>query len=191
MKSSDFFDKKNKKKITQKESWYIFSIVVLSLVLIVLMVVFWQNPFLTNQPTKEGLMPIGENVNVLVEENGSNSIVQYFYGASLPSSKINEEIFVTLKSAQEDCSVRAKVFTYVNNKLVEINVLATNDWKKLQDGYYYLNQNLTQNLRIKFATEIVLPDESVGINSSNSYPLIITFETLPISCNYENIWKIN
>ena len=187
MEKSDFF---KKSKIPAKESWYIFTICTMSLVLIVLGVLFFQNPFLTNNPEVSGLSYLGQDAIITVEDNGSGSQSFYFYGSVLPNMKIDQNVSVTLKPTATDCAVRAKVYYIFENQALPLNIITTSDWQKNNDGYYYLNQNLVPNLTTKFLQGIITPSAEVGLNSANIYSYIVSFETLPTTTEYEKIWKI-
>lgn len=182
--------KKNNQKL-QKEGWYLFSIVSLAIMLIASLFLFLQNPFTTNLPTSSGLKPLGEMVNIVVSDNGSNSQSLYFYGSLLPEFDITQDTSITLKANQEECRVRAKVFMFdEDGMLMPLVATSASDWIYNADGYFYLDQNLTPSLTVKFLKTIQTPPHTAGLNSSNIYSVIISIETLPITSNYNTIWKL-
>lgn len=182
---------KKKNIAKQKESWYIFSICILSILLVGSLYLFFDNPYLNNIPASTGIKPLGEIVNLSVEDNGSASETVYFYGSVLPNFVVQQEVNVILKSNQQNAKARAKIFLFNDeNKVINIEAESTQDWVRGEDNYYYYQSTLTPNSISKVFKGIKIPDIDCNLSSSNIYNIIITVETLPENTDYESIWKL-
>lgn len=177
-------------KAKLKESWYIFSIVMLSVLLLLSLWLFLQNPFITNKPTSAGLAPVGTPINISVEDNGSETQVLYFNGSLLPNFKVNQDVNITLKATENLCAVRAKVFVLNENQALPLNLTVASQWQKMSDGYYYCQETLSPNLVIDFMQAFEVPDADYSLNAENVYPILFSVETLPVAFDYQSIWKM-
>lgn len=183
---------KRKTKTKVKESWYMFTIVVLSALLVLSLWLFLQNPFITNKPASSGLIPLGTQINLNVESNGSSTQALFFNGSLLPNFSVKQDVNITLKSTEKPCVVRAKVFMYnEQNQLLPINATAAGIWQKNADGYYYCQETLTPNLVLDFLQEVEIPGEEYSLSAENVYALLVSVETLPLSSDYLTIWNLN
>lgn len=181
--------RKSKAKI--KESWYIFSIVMLSALLFLSLWLFLQNPFITNKPVSSGLVPVGTPINISVEDNGAQTQVVYMSGSLLPNFSVNQDVNITLKATESPCAVRAKVYMLnEQNQIVPINLIVASQWQKMSDGYYYSQENLSPNLVIDFMQAFEVPSTEYNLNAENIYPILFSVETLPITFDYQSIWKM-
>lgn len=175
----------------QKEGWYIFFVVLLSVLFLASIGLFLKNPLVPNAPEHTGLKPLGTDMQLTITDNGSISQTLYFYGSFLPNFGVNQLASVSLKPTERDAKLRAKAFLYDEyNNLVSIPLETTTEWAKKNDGYYYYNDTLTPNLTVQFIKKISTPTEDAKLSSNNIYLIIITFETLPADSNFESIWKI-
>lgn len=187
----NIFMETRKSKIKLKESWYIFSIVMLSALLLLSLWLFLQNPFITNKPVSSGLAPAGTPINISVEDNGSETQVLYFEASVLPNSKIKQDVNITLKATENPCVVRAKVYMLnEQNQVLPVNITIASQWQKNDDGYYYCQERLSPNLVIDFMQGFDVPDAKTGLNAENIYPILFSVETLPLTSDYLKIWKL-
>lgn len=183
---------KRKKKVSVKESWYIFAIIMLLALLFLSLWLFLQNPFITNKPASSGLIPLGTPVNISVEDNGSSTQALFFYGSLLPNFFTPQDVNITLKATQSDCAVRAKVFMFNEyNQVLPIDAVVASNWLQNPDGYFYCQETLSPSLMLDFLQQVKVPAESANLNAENVYSLLVSVETLPLSCDYKTIWNIN
>ena len=181
---------KSKKDV--RESWYIFTIVMLSILLGLSLYLFLQNPFVTNKPRQSGLIQLGTPINIKVDAVGASAKTVFFEGSILPNSVVQQDVKITLNPAQENAALRAKVFMFDEFvKLIPLEITTTSNWEKGGDGYYYCQEVLSANLVLDFAKELQIPSSEKGLNSANTYSIIYIIETLPVGSNFEEIWKIN
>ncbi|MBR2053020.1 MAG: hypothetical protein IJ959_02570 [Clostridia bacterium] len=180
------------KKIGVRESWYIFSIVMLSVLLMLSLYLFLQNPFVTNQPDRPGLPPVGTPLNISVDAAGSNAQSVFFHGSVLPQTFVPQEVKIILKPNQENAVARAKAVMFNEfGKQIPLALTTSSNWAAGNDGYYYCQEVLSANLMVDFVKELQMPAEKEGLNSANVYSIIFSIETLPQNANFEEIWKIN
>ena len=175
----------------QKEGWYKFFVVFLSLLLVATIALFLRNPLLPTMPKSTGLTPLGTDLQLTISDNGSASQTLCFYGSYLPNQGVNQLIGVSLKANTQNAKLRAKAFMYdENNNLIKINLETTTEWTFGEDEYYYYDGVLTPNLNVQFTKKIQTPFADAKLSSNNIYLIIVTFETLPENSNYQEIWKI-
>ncbi|MDD4816072.1 MAG: hypothetical protein PHQ62_02935 [Clostridia bacterium] len=184
------FVKKNKKKISTKESWYIFFVVSLSVALIILILLFLYNPLSPTYPTINQRM-IGTPVNVTVEDSGAFSETVLFFGSLLPDFEIPQDATLTLKANQQNCRARIKIFMFNDqNQIINLSANFTSSWEPNADGYYYYIEEITPDLVLKFLNSIQVPSVEQNLCSSSIYNFIITIETLPVTADYLTLWKL-
>lgn len=166
------------KKITTKESWYIFFIVMLGIAVVGLLGFIIKNPFTSNIPSSVGLTPLGKPQNILVDSSSSNSVDMFFYGSILPGESVKQDINITLKGTASDSAVRGKIFMYDGTgKQIFLNAEVANMWTKSDDGYFYCSEILTPNLTLDFVESVEIPSKNAEILSANIYTIICTVET--------------
>lgn len=184
------FERK-KRKISTKESWYIFSIVMLAVAFLISITMYLRNPFAQNTTVNVNQIMLGESLNVVVEDSGSFSQTIGFYGSLLPNFIIPQDGFLTLKNNQQTCKARVKIFMYDDqNSILNITANLTSDWEANPDGYYYYTGEISPELIVKFLRSVEVPGIEYNLSSSQIYNFIVTIETLPTTADYETIWKI-
>ena len=177
------------KKNAAKESWYIFSIVMLSVLLILSLYLFLQNPFITNAPVTSGLTSLGTPINLQLESVGTGARSLFFHGSVLPDSKVLQDVKITLKANQPATVARGKVVLFDEfGAIVPITVFTASNWTQNQDGYFYCQEQLSANLVLDFLTAVQIPSAEYGLNPSNIYAMMIIVETLPASSNFQELW---
>ena len=190
--AKNIFMEKKKTKVSVKESWYIFAVVALSALLLLSLWLFLQNPFITNKPTTSGLIPLGTPTNISVEDNGSSTQALFFYGSLLPNFLVPQDVNITLKSAESPCAVRAKVFMFnEQNQVLPVNAQVATNWQQSPDGYFYCAENLTPNLVLDFLQAVEIPGKEASLNAENVYALLVSVETLPLTTDFNAVWKLN
>ena len=181
--------KSQKKSV--KESWYVFTIIMLVVAIGLLVYLFLQNPFITNAPSSSGLTPVGTPIMIEVNENSSASRPLFFHGSVLPNFEVRQDVNVLLSASSAPAVVRGKVFMYDEfGKIIPITAKTASSWVQKADGYYYSSDVLVPNLTLDFLEGFITPSSDYNLNSSNLYALVISFETLPENSNFEEIWKI-
>lgn len=184
------FVKKEKIKLGKREAWYIFFIVLLSLLLLLSMFLLYSNSLYKSTIAMQGQQTLGDTIKLELEDKGSFSQVLAFQGSTLPSFPIRQEGFLKVKENQSNCVARAKMFIYNTNheEPALLSGTFTTDWIKADDGYYYYKYVLTENVAFKFLHSITMPGDEFDLNSTQLYSIIVTIETLPIDSNFEQIW---
>lgn len=184
------FVKKEKIKLGKREAWYIFFIVLLSLLLLLSMFLLYSNSLYKSTIAMQGQQTLGDTIKLELEDKGSFSQVLAFQGSTLPSFPIRQEGFLKVKENQSNCVARAKMFIYNTNheEPALLSGTFTTDWIKADDGYYYYKYVLTENVAFKFLHSIIMPGDEFDLNSTQLYSIIVTIETLPIDSNFEQIW---
>ncbi|MBR5226992.1 MAG: hypothetical protein IKV69_02825 [Clostridia bacterium] len=163
----------------------------LSALLLLSLFLFLQNPFITNKPASSGLVSVGTPINISVAGNGSESQVLYLEGALLPNFSVVQDINITLKPTESPCAVRARVYALnEQNQVLPLNLTVASQWQIGGDGYCYCQETLSPNLVIDFLQGFEVPDAQYGLNAESVYPIVVSIETLPLSCDYQKIWKI-
>jgi len=193
MKKIKAFVKKEKPKLSKKESWYIFFIILLSLLLILSVYIFLSNGLYRSTLVMPGQKTLGDAIKLELEDTGSFSKVLTFQGSTLQNFPINQEGYLKVKDNQSNCVARVKM--YIFNSLQEEPVLIkgtlTTDWTPADDGHYYYKYILTENLAFKFLHSITMPGDEFDLHSTDFYNIIITIETLPFESDFETIWGIS
>lgn len=184
------FEKK-KRKISTKESWYIFSIVLISVAFLIVLSFYLHNPFSQTTPISLNQTMLGESINVVVEDSGAFSETIAFHGSLLPNFSISQDAFLTLKANQQNCKARVKVFMFDDqNSIINLSVGLTSEWEANADGYYYYTGEITPELVVKFLRTVDIPGIEQNLSSSKIYSFIVTVETLPTTADYLTLWKI-
>lgn len=181
-----------KSKKSVRESWFVFTIIMLSILLALSLYLFLQNPFVTNRPAHSGIIPLGTPLNIKINAVGATTQSVYFKGSVLPNSVVGQEVKITLNAAQENAVARAKAFMFDEfAKYIPIEITTASNWVAGDDGYYYCQEVLSANLVLDFAKDVQIPPADEKLSSANSYLIHFIIETLPQTANFEEIWKIN
>lgn len=184
------FVKRKKNKLSKRESWYIFFITLLFLLLIASVYLLYTNGLYKSTLVQVGQKTLGDAIKLEIEDKGSFSQVLVFQGSTLQNFPIRQEGYLKIKSNQSDCVARVKIYIY--NSLQEepalLKGILTTDWISVDDGYYYYKYVLTENLAFKFLHSIIMPGDEFDLHSTEIYNMIITIETLPYESNFEEIW---
>lgn len=182
--------KKNNIKISTKESWYIFFIVLLILTIAFLSFIYFNNPYIPHSSKNSISAEIGTDITIDITDCGGFSKTLTLNGMLMPEFDIEQNVFLRLNASSQNCKARAKVFMFDNNgKYVSLNSTFTSDWLSNEDGYYYYNGIISPSLVLKFVKSIQTPN--ITLYSGNQYLVYITLETLPQSSNPDNIWLNN
>lgn len=183
---------KKRPKVSVKESWYIFSIIMLSIIILLLVYLFLQNPFVTSLSNNTFLTPIGTPINAQITDSASKSFVFELNGAVLPDFNLKQDVNIMLSPESENAAVRAKVFLVDQfAKSIPLEAKTASNWFLKPDGYHYCQDPLSPSLSLDFLESITTPKTTENIALQKSYAVVVTFETLPLSSDYKNIWKIN
>lgn len=193
MKKIKAFVKKKKTKLSKKENWYIFFIVLLALLLVFSVYLFLSNSLYKSTLVMPGQKTLGDTIKLEIEDKGSFSQALTFQGSTLQSFPIRQEGHLKVKDKQSNFVARVKMYIY--NSLQEEPVLIkgtlTTDWTPADDGYYYYKYVLTENLAFKFLHSITMPGDEFDLHSTEFYNIIITIETLPLESDFEEIWGMS
>ena len=183
---------KKEKKMSVKDRWYIFVIVMLFLLLIVGVFFIYSNLLYKTNVDNVGQKVLGDTVYLEIDSCGSSSQALSFYGSILPNISIRQEGYFKVKDEQPSLVARAKLFIYNNNEdAVLINGTFTSDWIRGDDGYYYYKYVLDKNLTSKFLHAIIVSEDKIDLHSSEQYDLIVTIETLPYESDFVGIWGLS
>ena len=120
---------------------------------------------------------LGEDVCVVMNDYGSQSVSLAFSGKSLPQDKIKQRVQVKLPNLSLDGYVlRVKAYVGQSSRNTNVEFSGFNGWEANEiNGYYYFTQDITKLQEIGVCSEIVLP-ENISLNSNVYYSLIFTAE---------------
>ena len=187
------FEKK-KHHLTKKDGWFIFAIVILSLLLIVSAYLLYTNAIYKTRIESVGQITIGTPVKIQIDGVGSFSQAVSFYGAGLPDTPVEQVGYLSVQDDAPNLVLRAKVFIHESETSPAEPLLATftTDFEKNEDdGFYYYKNVLRSNVVLKFLQEVRLPDAQMDLISTELYDFIITLETLPEEVDYLSIWNVS
>ena len=185
------FPKKHK-TLNNISKWFIFIIILLSVLLIVESILLFTDVFKQKNFFVSNVQ-LGETVNVNLDSQGAYSTCIGYDGSNIPGAKINQIIKISLPLGSANAVVRAK--SYVcdkNGNTVDVKLAVVDEIWLEYGGYYYYNDILDSGVITNFCQAIYLPTQENFIKSDNFYEIIITFETLQYqneNYNYSNIWN--
>lgn len=183
------FAKSNKsKKLSKRDCWFIFVIVMLSILLALSVFLFYSNAYYKSNFERIGPKMLGDTIKLYVEDQGSFSQALTFQGSTLPDFDIKQEGYLYVKDNQDDFVARVKIFMYNHDEYeqpVLLNGVLTTDWVLGEDNYYYYKYVLSQSVSFKFLHSIKMPSDELNLNYSKIYNIIVTIETLPYTSNFE------
>lgn len=171
------FPKRNE-KLSTKTKWFIFVIVVLS-VLLLIESAFLLTEYLKQRVSIPGNIPLGTEVTVNLNSEGAFATAITYDGSNIPGASVKQVIKMSLPLESETAVVRAKVFTCdEGGNISEVPVtVASEVWLK-QGEYYYYNDILSAGVTTNFSQSITLPTSEDFFNAEKYYEIIVVFETL-------------
>ena len=177
MEEIEAFPKKQSKLTTQTK-WFIFVIIILS-VLLLIASIFLFTDFFKQRVTIPGNIPLGTQVTVNLNSQGAYATSITYDGSNIPGAKIKQLVKIALPLNSQDAVVRARVFTCdEGGNVTEVEVTVADEvWLK-QGNYYYYNDILTAGVTTNFSQSITLPTDEDFFNAEKYYEIIIVFETL-------------
>lgn len=169
---------KKQSKLTTQTKWFIFVIIILS-VLLLIASIFLFTDFFKQRVTIPGNIPLGTQVTVNLNSQGAYATSITYDGSNIPGSKIKQLVKIALPLNSQDAVVRARVFTCdEGGNVTEVEVTVADEvWLK-QGNYYYYNDILTAGVTTNFSQSITLPTDEDFFNAEKYYEIIIVFETL-------------
>ncbi|MDD2227423.1 MAG: hypothetical protein PHH71_02460 [Clostridia bacterium] len=180
---------KKEKRLSVKDRWYIFVIIMLFLLLLLSSYLVYSNALYKTNIDDIGQKVLGDTVYLEIDSCGSFSQALSFYGSVLPNISIRQEGYFKVKDEQPSFVARAKLFVYNNNEdAVSVDGTLTSEWIKGDDGYYYYQYTLNENLTSKFLHAVIMPNDGIELHSSEQYDLIVSIETLPYESDFVGIW---
>ena len=185
------FERK-KIKLSKRDSWYIFFIVILSVLLVITSFLLYSNSFYKSRFNNLGQVELGTPVMLYLENSGAFVQVVSFAGTILPDMNITQQCSLQIGANSIPLVARAKVVINKDaySQYEEIEGTFTSDFvKNNADGFYYCNSVLNPNLVVKFLQSIKIPGDKFDINSQEIYNFVVLVETLPYDSDYTTIWQ--
>lgn len=169
---------KKQSKLTTQTKWFIFVIIILS-VLLLIASIFLFTDFFKQRVTIPGNIPLGTQVTVNLNSQGAYATSITYDDSNIPGAKIKQLVKIALPLNSQDAVVRARVFTCdEGGNVTEVEVTVADEvWLK-QGNYYYYNDILTAGVTTNFSQSITLPTDEDFFNAEKYYEIIIVFETL-------------
>lgn len=169
---------KKQSKLTTQTKWFIFVIIILS-VLLLIASIFLFTDFFKQRVTIPGNIPLGTQVTVNLNSQGAYATSITYDGSNIPGAKIKQLVKIALPLNSQDAVVRARVFTCdEGGNVTEVEVTVADEvWLK-QGNYYYYNDILTAGVTTNFSQSITLPTDEDFFNAEKYYEIIVVFETL-------------
>ena len=169
---------KKQSKLTTQTKWFIFVIIILS-VLLLIASIFLFTDFFKQRVTIPGNIPLGTQITVNLNSQGAYATSITYDGSNIPGAKIKQLVKIALPLNSQDAVVRARVFTCdEGGNVTEIEVTVADEvWLK-QGNYYYYNDILTAGVTTNFSQSITLPTDEDFFNAEKYYEIIVVFETL-------------
>ena len=169
---------KKQSKLTTQTKWFIFVIIILS-VLLLIASIFLFTDFFKQRVTIPGNIPLGTQITVNLNSQGAFATSITYDGSNIPGAKIKQLVKIALPLNSQDAVVRARVFTCdEGGNVTEVEVTVADEvWLK-QGNYYYYNDILTAGVTTNFSQSITLPTDEDFFNAEKYYEIIVVFETL-------------
>lgn len=169
---------KKQSKLTTQTKWFIFVIIILS-VLLLIASIFLFTDFFKQRVTIPGNIPLGTQITVNLNSQGAYATSITYDGSNIPGAKIKQLVKIALPLNSQDAVVRARVFTCdEGGNVTEVEVTVADEvWLK-QGNYYYYNDILTAGVTTNFSQSITLPTDEDFFNAEKYYEIIVVFETL-------------
>ena len=159
------------KKLSKKEKNYIFSIVILA-ILLVLSVIFNIVGGFGIEYSVNCVSEVGDDYTLKLDGIGAKSKSFALMGSSLPSDKVKQKFVIVLPDMDTQNTVlRAKA----NLLDSDVELLGFDLWQKNeQDGYYYFFGEIYSNQSIGLCSEILWGD--VELKNSMVYAIEFVIE---------------
>ena len=169
---------KKQSKLTTQTKWFIFVIIILS-VLLLIASIFLFTDFFKQRVTIPGNIPLGTQITVNLNSQGAYATSITYDDSNIPGAKIKQLVKIALPLNSQDAVVRARVFTCdEGGNVTEVEVTVADEvWLK-QGNYYYYNDILTAGVTTNFSQSITLPTDEDFFNAEKYYEIIIVFVTL-------------
>ena len=121
---------------------------------------------------------LGEDINFVMNDYGSQSVGLIFSGKSLPGDKIKQKIQIKLPNLNLDgYALRVKSYVGQSDANSNSDLLGFEFWEKQTDGYYYYTNKLEKLQEVGVCTELVL-SEQMSLKSNVNYVLIFSAELI-------------
>lgn len=164
---------KNNNLKSENKVNYIFSIIILSIVLCVSLVYNFLGGFKFANINKN-FIEVGDDTTIRLTAIGSETVALALDGSSLPNDVIKQNVNVVLPNIDLNNSI-LRVKIKLLNSYVEI--LGFDFWElNVEDNYYYFNGEKYSNQTIGICNEIKLPNET--LKSNYTYYVNITVELI-------------
>ena len=138
-------------KLTKKDKNYIFTIIILAILLILSLFYNFIGGF-GIEHALNCVSEVGDDYTLNLKQIGAQSKSFALFGSSLPNDKIKQKFVVVLPDMQTDgMLLRAKA----NLMDTEIVLMGFETWLKNEDdGYYYYSEEIYPNQSIGLCSEI-------------------------------------
>ena len=162
--------KKNKQNNDKKN--YIFSIVVLSIVLCISLVYNFLGGFdFENNITHS--ISVGDDCNIIFNNIGAQGLAIAIEGTAIPGDTFRQKIQVVLPDLEvENKKLRAKMT--INDVYMQFEGFVS--WElNPDDNYYYFNDDIYKSQNLGLCSKITLPQD-ISLNKNVIYYIIVVVE---------------
>lgn len=174
------------RKLSKTTYGFIFTIVLLTLALAVVLYLAISGWFYTNTTKLESDMLIGNTVNIDIKPNEAQVVSFTIPGAYLPGQKLDQFINIS-NISDKDLYVRAKitVFDYGSGE-GKMQAGVSEHWTE-HDGEYVFDEKLLASNKIAFASFVKLLEDKY-YDSTKSYVISVVVESLDSDLDRMAIW---
>lgn len=174
------------RKLSKTAYGFIFTIVLLTLALGVVLYLAISGWFYTNTTKLESDMKIGQTVNIDMKENDAQVVSFTVSGAYLPGQKIDQYINIT-NISDKDLYLRAKIVLFdFETGEGKMQAGITEHWTE-HDGQYVFDEKLQKSNKVAFASYVKLLEDKY-FDSTKSYIISIVVESLDGELDKMQIW---
>ena len=179
-------------KVSKDNFGWIFSCVALAIALVISIIMGYTGFYYRNTGTYSTDIKLGDNLQLDLRANQSNSMSVNIDGSFLPGDKLKQELNIKNLDLEKEIYVRAKIFIYsTESKIINVDIIPSTNWKyNLQDGYYYFANALAPQNKTNLARYIVL-DESETLQSNKKYIVTVLAENFTDLATAQNIWNVD
>lgn len=170
----------------KKDIAWLFSVIVLSVLLIVCIILGTTGFFSSVTYLRSASdLKVGETVNIAVMPNQSNVLSYTFDGGFFPDELIPQIVQISGEVLDSDVWVRVKAKVFGESE-TNFDFVTSEHFEKSEDGYYYFDDVLHGGNKITFCTYITTPKDNQFV-SGEKYVLSIIVETLETKYD-KTIW---
>ena len=179
-------------KINKANFGWIFTCVVLVILLSIALYLGASGWFFKYENTYTTDLVLGKTVTTTIEKNQSTAVSMTFDGSYIPGERLPQIIGIKNAETEEGVYLRAKAYVYTgDNVVIGMDIVQTINWTlNPDDGYYYYNGVLPANADTSLCSHVIVSDDNV-FSGHKKYILTICFESLSENQSPTDIWGYN